>query len=210
MKRMNKLKRLTVSVLILSLLLLPVQAFAQSGTHTVAQGDSMWKIAVRYQIGVSELIAANPQISNPSQIYPGQKINIPSIDDVKALEQKVIELVNQQRAYNGLPALKANWEVSRVARYKSQDIIDKHYFAHQSPTFGSPFNMMENFGIRFSAAGENIAYGQRTPEEVMKSWMNSPGHRSNILNATYNQIGVGVAKSSNGTFYWTQMFIKYP
>ncbi len=210
MKRMNKLKRLTVSVLILSLLLLPVQAFAQSGTHTVAQGDSMWKIAVRYQIGVSELIAANPQISNPSQIYPGQKINIPSIDDVKALEQKVIELVNQQRAYNGLPALKANWEVSRVARYKSQDMIDKHYFAHQSPTFGSPFNMMENFGIRFSAAGENIAYGQRTPEEVMKSWMNSPGHRSNILNATYNQIGVGVAKSSNGTFYWTQMFIKYP
>ena len=208
MKRMNKLKRLTVSVLILSLLLLPVQAFAQSGTHTVAQGDSMWKIAVRYQIGVSELIAANPQISNPSQIYPGQKINIPSIDDVKALEQKVIELVNQQRAYNGLPALKANWEVSRVARYKSQDMIDKHYFAHQSPTFGSPFNMMENFGIRFSAAGENIAYGQRTPEEVMKSWMNSPGHRSNILNATYNQIGVGVAKSSNGTFYWTQMFIK--
>ena len=172
MKRMNKLKRLTVSVLILSLLLLPVQAFAQSGTHTVAQGDSMWKIAVRYQIGVSELIAANPQISNPSQIYPGQKINIPSIDDVKALEQKVIELVNQQRAYNGLPALKANWEVSRVARYKSQDMIDKHYFAHQSPTFGSPFNMMENFGIRFSAAGENIAYGQRTPEEVMKSWMN--------------------------------------
>ncbi len=210
MKRMNKLKRLTVSVLILSLLLLPVQAFAQRGTHTVAQGDSMWKIAVRYQIGVSELIAANPQISNPSQIYPGQKINIPSIDDVKALEQKVIELVNQQRAYNGLPALKANWEVSRVARYKSQDMIDKHYFAHQSPTFGSPFNMMENFGIRFSAAGENIAYGQRTPEEVMKSWMNSPGHRSNILNATYNQIGVGVAKSSNGTFYWTQMFIKYP
>ena len=210
MKRMNKLKRLTVSVLILSLLLLPVQAFAQSGTHTVAQGDSMWKIAVRYQIGVSELIAANPQISNPSQIYPGQKINIPSIDDVKALEQKVIELVNKQRAYNGLPTLKANWEVSRVARYKSQDMIDKHYFAHQSPTFGSPFNMMENFGIRFSAAGENIAYGQRTPEEVMNSWMNSPGHRSNILNATYNQIGVGVAKSSNGTFYWTQMFIKYP
>ena len=85
MKRMNKLKRLTVSVLILSLLLLPVQAFAQSGTHTVAQGDSMWKIAVRYQIGVSELIAANPQISNPSQIYPGQKINIPSIDDVKVI-----------------------------------------------------------------------------------------------------------------------------
>ncbi|MEA4894133.1 MAG: SafA/ExsA family spore coat assembly protein [Oscillospiraceae bacterium] len=193
-----------------ALLLFPIQAFAQSGTHTVAQGDTMWKIAVRYQIGVSELIQANPQIKNPSMIYPGQKLTIPSIDDVKALEQKVIDLVNQQRSYNGLPALKANWEVSRVARYKSQDMINKHYFDHQSPTYGSPFNMMENFGIRFSAAGENIAYGQRTPQEVMNNWMNSPGHKSNILSATYNQIGVGVAKAANGTFYWTQMFIKYP
>jgi len=210
MKQVEKLKKLTTCILVAALLFLPVQAFAQSGTHTVVQGDSMWKIAVRYQIGVSELIQANPQISNPSQIYPGQKINIPSIDDVKALEQKVIDLVNQQRANNGLPALKANWEVSRVARYKSQDMIDKKYFDHQSPTYGSPFNMMETFGIRFSAAGENIAYGQRTPQDVMNSWMNSPGHRSNILNATYNQIGVGVAKAANGTFYWTQMFIKNP
>ena len=212
MKHTGKFKKLIAAILasVLLLLFLPVQAFAQSGTHTVAPGDTMWKIAVRYQIGVSELIQANPQISNPSLIQPGQKINIPSIDDVKALEQQVINLVNKQRANNGLPALKANWEVCRVARYKSQDMINKHYFAHQSPTYGSPFNMMENFGIRFSAAGENIAYGQRTPQEVMNSWMNSPGHRSNILNATYNQIGVGVAKSSNGTFYWTQMFIKYP
>jgi len=210
MKHIMKIKKIGIIVLALALFVCPLRAFAQSGTHTVVQGDTMWKIAVRYQIGVSELIRANPQISNPSLIYPGQKINIPSIDDVKALEQKVIDLVNQQRAYNGLPALKANWEVCRVARYKSQDMIDKRYFAHQSPTYGSPFNMMENFGIRFSAAGENIAYGQRTPQEVMNSWMNSPGHRSNILNRTYNQIGVGVAKSSNGTFYWTQMFIKYP
>lgn len=210
MKHIAKITKLIAILLVSVMLVLPVQTFAQSGTHTVAQGDTMWKIAVRYQIGVSELIKANPQISNPAQIYPGQKINIPSIDDVKALEQKVIDLVNQQRANNGLQALKANWEVCRVARYKSQDMIDKKYFAHQSPTYGSPFNMMESFGIKFSAAGENIAYGQRTPQEVMNSWMNSPGHRSNILNPTYNQIGVGVAKASNGTYYWTQMFIKSP
>jgi uncharacterized YkwD family protein/spore coat assembly protein SafA len=192
------------------MLVLPMQVLAAGGTHTVAPGDTMWKIAVRYQIGYSELLKANPQIRNPVLIYPGQKINIPSLDDVKTLEQKVIDLVNQQRAYNGLQALKANWELCRVARYKSQDMIDKRYFSHQSPTYGSPFRMMESFGIRFSAAGENIAYGQRTPQEVMNGWMNSPGHRSNILNPTYNQIGVGVAKASNGTFYWTQMFIKYP
>lgn len=205
-----KFKRITACVLAAGLLFLPIDAFAQSGTHTVAAGDTIWKIAVRYQIGIRELIQANPQISNPAFIYPGQKINIPSIDDVKALEQKVIDLVNRQRAQNGLSTLKANWEVGRVARYKSQDMINKHYFDHQSPTYGSPFNMMENFGIKFNAAGENIAYGQRTPQDVMNDWMNSPGHRSNILNPTYNQIGVGVAKSANGTYYWTQMFIKYP
>jgi uncharacterized YkwD family protein/spore coat assembly protein SafA len=211
--RMNCAKRLRkflICILTSLLLVLPFNVLAQSGTHTVAAGDTMWKIAVRYQIGLSELLKANPQISNPALIYAGQKINIPSIDDVKALEQQVINLVNQQRANYGLPLLKANWELCRVARYKSQDMIDKRYFDHQSPTYGSPFNMMESFGIRFTAAGENIAYGQRTPQAVMNDWMNSTGHRNNILSRVYNQIGVGVAKASNGTFYWTQEFIKNP
>ncbi len=208
MRHVKKFRKLAAGIMAAVLLALP--AYAASGTHTVAAGDTMWKIAVRYQIGVSELIKANPQIKNPALIYPGQVLSIPNIDDVKSLEQQVIDLVNQQRAWNGLPALKANWELCRVARYKSQDMIDKHYFDHQSPTYGSPFRMMESFGIRFSAAGENIAYGQKTPQAVMNDWMNSPGHRSNILNSTYNQIGVGAAKAANGTFYWTQMFIKYP
>ncbi|MDR0839024.1 MAG: SafA/ExsA family spore coat assembly protein [Oscillospiraceae bacterium] len=192
----------------LSLAIANASALAAAGTHTVAPGDSMWKIAVRYQIGLSELIAANPQIKNPALITVGQKISVPSIDDVKALEQKVADIVNKRRAEAGLAPLKMNWELSRVARYKSQDMIDKRYFAHQSPTYGSPFNMMESFGMRFSAAGENIAYGQRTPEEVMQGWMNSPGHRANIMSNIYTQLGVGAAKASNGTLYWTQMFMK--
>lgn len=205
-----KLKRcMTLFVaLVLVIGVLPVSALAQSGTYTVRSGDTMWKIAVRYQIGVSELIQANPQLKNPNLIYVGQRINIPSIDNVKTLEQQVIDLVNKERAKNGLSQLKGNWELCRVARYKSQDMIDKGYFAHQSPTYGSPFTMMQSFGIRFSNGGENIAYGQRSPQEVMNSWMNSPGHRANILSATYNQMGCGVAKTSSGTYYWTQMFIK--
>ncbi|NLM12457.1 MAG: SafA/ExsA family spore coat assembly protein, partial [Epulopiscium sp.] len=141
-------------ILIATLLILfSAPVFAQSITYTVQPGDSMWKIAVKYQIGLSEIIAANPQIKNPALIYPNQKITVPNIDDVKALENEVIRLVNVERAKNGLPALKANWELSRVARMKSQDMINKNYFAHQSPTYGSPFDMMENFGIRFSSAG---------------------------------------------------------
>jgi uncharacterized YkwD family protein/spore coat assembly protein SafA len=203
-----KIKRFITLFLVLVITILPVSALAQGGTYTVQSGDTMWKIAVRYQIGVTELIKANPQLGNPNMIRVGQRITIPSIDNVKTLEQQVIDLVNKQRAAHGLSQLKANWEVCRVARYKSQDMINKHYFDHQSPTYGSPFTMMQSFGIRFSAGGENIAYGQRTPQEVMNTWMNSPGHRANILSATYNQMGCGVAKTSGGTYYWTQMFIK--
>lgn len=181
---------------------------AQSRTHTVVRGDSMWRIAVRYQIGVSELIKANPAIKNPNLIYPGQKIGIPDASSLQSLETEVIRLCNIERTNRGLPALTTNWQCSRVARYKSQDMIDKNYFAHQSPTYGSPFDMMEAFGLRFSAAGENIAYGQRTAREVVNGWMNSPGHRANILSQAFTQIGVGAAKKSNGTLYWTQMFMK--
>jgi uncharacterized YkwD family protein/spore coat assembly protein SafA len=182
--------------------------FAENVVYTVQSGDSMWKIAVKNEVGISEIQASNPQVTNAALIYPGQKLTIPSNSDVKLQENEVIKLVNVQRSKVGLPALKANWQVCRVARYKSQDMINKNYFSHTSPTYGSPFKMMETFGVRFSAAGENIAYGQKTPAAVMVSWMNSPGHRSNILNPTYTEIGVGLAKSSNGTCYWTQMFLK--
>lgn len=192
----------------LLVLMLTSNVFAQTQVYTVKSGDTMWKIAVKYEIGLSEIISANPQIKNPALIYPGQKINIPSIDDVKAQENEVIRLVNAQRAQNGLPALKTNWQLSRVARYKSQDMVDKGYFSHTSPTYGSPFRMMESFGIKYTAAGENIAMGQRTASEVMNAWMNSPGHRNNILSPSFNQIGVGLAKGPNGRLYWTQMFIK--
>jgi len=180
--------------------------FAQS-TYTVKSGDTLWKIAVKYQVGLSEIISANPQIKNPALIYPGQKINIPEVTTT-AQENEVIRLVNVERAKAGLPALKANWQLSRVARYKSADMANKGYFSHTSPTYGSPFQMMQNFGLSFTAAGENIAYGQRTPAEVMRDWMNSPGHRSNILSSSFSEIGVGLAKNKNGVCYWTQQFMR--
>lgn len=198
--------RKKICIILILLLLLSTQTFAQS-TYTVQPGDSMWKIAVKYQVGLSEIIAANPQIKNPALIYPGQKLTIPTVTTA-AQEDEVIRLVNVQRAQAGLQPLKKNWELCRVARYKSADMANKGYFSHTSPTYGTPFQMMENFGLRFTAAGENIAYGQRTPAEVMKDWMNSPGHRSNIMSGAYTEIGVGLAKNKNGVCYWTQMFMK--
>lgn len=191
------------AILLTAMCILPASAAALS--HTVVKGDTMWKLAVKYQVGTSEIIEANPQISNPDLIYPGQILTIPQLNSsVRSFEQEVIRLVNEQRVQNGLNPLTENWELSRVARYKSQDMVDNRYFSHTSPTYGSPFQMIRAFGISFRRAGENIAYGQRTPQAVVNAWMNSSGHRANILNASYTQIGVGYVADGN---YWTQMFI---
>ena len=182
-----------------------LSASAASLSHTVAKGDTMWKLAVKYETGTQEIIDANPQVSNPNLIYPGQTLTIPQLDStVSAYESEVIRLVNVQRTQNGLKPLTANWELSRVARYKSQDMVENRYFSHTSPTYGTPFQMIRNFGLLFRTAGENIAYGQRTPQAVVNAWMNSSGHRANILNASYTQIGVGYVANGH---YWTQMFI---
>ena len=201
---MKNFPRLLAAVLLAAgLLAIPAQAASLS--HTVAPGDTMWKLAVRYQVGTSEIIQANPQISDPNLIYPGQVLQIPQLDSaVTSYEAEVIRLVNEIRRENGLNPLTANWELYRVARYKSQDMADNRYFSHTSPTYGSPFQMIKAFGLSYRTAGENIAMGYSTPQAVVDGWMNSSGHRANILNASYTQIGVGYVVQGH---YWTQMFI---
>ena len=123
---------------------------------------------------------------------------------VSAYEKEVVELTNKERAMYGLPALTLDTELSKVAKVKSQDMSTNNYFDHTSPTYGSPFDMMKQFGITYKAAGENIAKGQKTPEEVVNAWMNSEGHRANILSDKFTHIGVGYVENGN---YWTQQFI---
>ncbi|MED3550692.1 SafA/ExsA family spore coat assembly protein [Cytobacillus praedii] len=206
---MKTIKKISLTILLSVALALGLSINASASTvHTVQSGDTMWKIAVKYQIGVPEIISANKQITNPNMIYPGQKVNIPSLSvATTSVEDQVVQLVNQERARYGLNPLKSNWELARVARYKSQDMIDRKYFDHNSPTYGTPFQMMKSFGISYRSAGENIAAGQSTPNEVVQAWMNSEGHRKNILSSTFTEIGVGYVKGGSYGHYWTQMFI---
>lgn len=200
---MKKFLLFALSVVMLSCVFMTTVSAAT--THTVARGDSMWKIAVKYEVGLSEIKSANPQIANPDLIYPGQVLNIPTTNtSVLEYEKEVVRLVNEERTKNGLKPLTYDWELGRVARIKSQDMRDNKYFSHTSPTYGSPFQMMKSFGIKYRSAGENIARGQRTPKAVVDAWMNSSGHRANILNPSFTHIGVGYV--SNGS-YWTQMFV---
>lgn len=198
---MKKLLSLSLALLAAAAMTVPTLA----ASHTVQRGDTMWKLAVKYQVGTSEIIDANPQVENPDLIYPGDVLTIPeTASSVRAYEQEVVRLVNAERAKYGLSALTEDWELSRVARYKSQDMHDNRYFAHSSPTYGTPFQMIRAFGLSYRAAGENIAMGYPTPAAVVAGWMNSEGHRANILSGSYTRIGVGYVADGH---YWTQQFI---
>ncbi len=118
--------------------------------------------------------------------------------------QKVIDLTNAQRRKNGLPNLTGDSKLNGVAQKKSSDMAKNNYFSHTSPTYGSPFDMMRDMGVTYRTAGENIAQGQTTPEQVVQSWMNSEGHRKNILSRDFTHIGVGYDQNGH---HWTQMFI---
>ena len=129
----------------------------------------------------------------------------PAASDIDAIEQQVVELTNKERAKYGLSALAMDKPLMAAAREKSLDMQVNNYFSHTSPTYGSPFDRMKALGIAYRSAGENIAKGQTSAAQVVEAWMNSEGHRANILNKDFTHIGVGYVKQGH---VWTQQFIK--
>lgn len=121
-------------------------------------------------------------------------------------EQIILNLVNQARKEAGLSELKADSDIMRVAEVKAQDMEDNNYFSHTSPTYGSPFDMLKSFGVSYKSAGENIA-GHSTAENAFNAWMDSPGHKANILNSSYNYTGIGVVESNRYGKMLVQMFV---
>jgi len=121
-------------------------------------------------------------------------------------ESRILQLVNAERAKTGAKALSASSDCTRLARMKSQDMADNNYFSHQSPTYGSPFDMLKSNNVSYMYAGENIAMNQ-SAEAAFNAWMNSEGHRKNILNPNFTELGVGIAPKGNGSYIYTQLFI---
>ncbi|OON92164.1 MAG: hypothetical protein ATN33_07825 [Epulopiscium sp. Nele67-Bin001] len=124
---------------------------------------------------------------------------------INEFEMEVIELVNIERQKYNLSPLQIDESLCQVARVKSEDMQQNSYFSHTSPVYGSVTDLLKHFGVSYSLAGENIAKGQTTPEQVVNAWMNSEGHRANILKSEYTRIGVGYVSSGN---HWTQIFAK--
>ncbi|RKP57322.1 LysM peptidoglycan-binding domain-containing protein [Cohnella endophytica] len=182
--------------------------------YKASAGDTLYFIGKRYGVTVNTLIHLNPGI-NPNKLYVGQVIKLkstgngavkpaakPATPAKSSFEQQVVNLVNQYRVKNGLTTLKVSAPLAAMAKDKAIDMYTNNYFDHTSPTYGSPFQMMKSYKISYGYAGENIAMGQKTAQEVMNAWMNSSGHRANILNANYTAIGVAYYKGE-----WVQEFI---
>lgn len=196
---------------------------ASAKVVTVQKGDSMWLISKRYNVPFSEVLRLNKQHHvDVNMIHPNDKIYLPDgsagastteshqapPQAVTTQAEAVLLLVNNERRKQGLSELKLSNSLTSIATMKSKDMAEKGYFDHNSPTYGSPFDMLHNFGISYRAAGENIAAGQKTANEVMNSWMNSSGHRANILNTSYTELGVGYYVGGQYGVYWTQLFVK--
>lgn len=138
------------------------------------------------------------------QRYVDKEYSIPEPPKVTATD--TIPLVNEERKKQNIPALKEDSALSKIAQVKAEDMVKNNYFAHQSPTYGSVGQLLDHFNYKWSGYGENIAQGYTTPKSVVEGWMNSTGHRANILNAKFTNIGIGYATDKNGDTYWVHIF----
>lgn len=143
-----------------------------------------------------------PEVEKPVQ--PEENTDGSETETALSYAEQVVKLVNEERAKNGLSPLTIDKTVESAALVRSKEI--EKSFSHTRPNGSSFSTVLKEQGVEFMGAGENIAWGQKSPEEVMQGWMNSEGHRANILNAKFTKIGVGYYQNSNGTNYWTQLF----
>lgn len=179
-----------------------IRVFAGVGTWYIVQveGDYIGAVSKKY---VKPIYPSSSGTNTGGNTAGSQDTTTASLS---ADEKEVFDLINKQRTNNGLKALKIDSEVQRVARIKAQDMVDNNYFAHESPTYGTPFNMLKSFKISYKTAGENIA-GNSSNSGAVTAWMNSSGHKANILNGNYNYTGIGVVSSSKYGKVYVQMFI---
>lgn len=163
-----------------------------------------WEIPLRPG---EELPAQPPEEETPpaEEAPPQEEPDAPEESGgVQEAAEAVASLVNAARQDAGLSELELDADLCAAAQARAQEIAQS--FSHTRPDGSSCFTILEEFGISYRAAGENIAMGQRTPEEVMDGWMNSSGHRANILNGTFTSIGVGYYVDGAGAAHWVQIF----
>ena len=181
-----------------------IRVFAGVGDWYIVQveGDYVGAVSKKYV----KAIYPNSNNSGNTENNTGNSSGTQISSNMNSDEKEVFNLINQQRTNNGLSALKVDSEVQRVARIKAEDMVTNNHFSHTSPTYGSPFDMLKSFKISYKTAGENIAANSSNSGAV-NAWMNSSGHKANILNSSFNYTGIGVVNSYKYGKIFVQMFI---
>ena len=185
-----------------------IRVFAGVGEWYIIQTDSDYVGAVsrKYVRAIYPSSSGSSNSGTGGSSSSGNTSSSTETSNMNSDEKEVFDLINKQRTNNGLAALKNDSEVQRVARIKAQDMVDNNYFSHTSPTYGSPFNMLKSFKISYKTAGENIA-GNSSNSSAVTAWMNSSGHKANILNSNFNYTGIGVVSSPKYGKMYVQLFI---
>lgn len=213
------MKRFLITFIIISVFTQTLVLGADE-VYIVEKGDTLWNISRIFNINFENIIADNPQFENPDLIYPEDKVYInydssqndyvsAGIDNInydKNYSNELIKFINDERKKNNLNPLEVNENLNETAQKKCEDMAINQYFSHTSPSYGTPFEMLKEFNINYSIAGENIARKQKNPKEVFDDWLNVEGHKKNILNPNFTQIGAGYFKDDLP--YWTVIFIK--
>lgn len=176
-----------------------IRVFAGVGNWYIVQveGDYVGAVSQKYVKPIYPTGTGSNTSTNTNQT---------NTSNLSSDEQEVFNLINQQRTQNGLSSLKIDSEVQNVARIKAKDMVDSNYFSHTSPIYGSPFDMLKSFKVSYKTAGENIA-GNSSNSGAVNAWMNSSGHKANILNSSFNYTGIGVVSSPKYGKIYVQMFI---
>lgn len=187
-----------------------IRVFAGVGEWYIIQTDSDYIGAVsrKYVKAIYPSFSGSSNSGTNGSTSSGNSSsnNTTQSSNMNSDEKEVFDLINKHRTNNGLTALKNDSEVQRVARIKAQDMVDNNYFSHTSPTYGSPFDMLKSFKISYKTAGENIAANSSNSNAVT-AWMNSSGHKANILNSSFNYTGIGVVSSPKYGKMYVQIFV---
>ena len=185
-----------------------IRVFAGVGEWYIVQTDSDYVGAVsrKYVRAIYPSSSGSSNSGTGGSSSSGNTSSSTETSNMNSDEKEVFDLINKQRTNNGLAALKNDSEVQRVARIKAQDMVDNNYFSHTSPSYGSPFDMLKSFKISYKTAGENIA-GNSSNSSAVTAWMNSSGHKANILNSNFNYTGIGVVSSPKYGKMYVQLFI---
>ena len=185
-----------------------IRVFAGVGEWYIVQTDSDYVGAVsrKYVRAIYPSSSGSSNSGTGGSSSSGNTSSSTETSNMNSDEKEVFDLINKQRTNNGLAALKNDSEVQRVTRIKAQDVVDNNYFSRTSPTYGSPFDMLKSFKISYKTAGENIA-GNSSNSSAVTAWMNSSGHKANILNSNFNYTGIGVVSSPKYGKMYVQLFI---